>query len=149
MSFDAPAIRDLQQIIELWSRTYNEAAKPDWSHLLPYYDEHIHFVDSVQEIHGITAFREMVERLTARSGELRMAILNAAKDGSTIFIECEMTILFRNTRRSVLHGASRLRLNEHGKIVEQRDYYDLWGDILDNIPGVNRLYRAFMRKVFG
>jgi hypothetical protein len=117
--------------------------------LLPYYAQDIHFTDSVQEIHGITAFREMVERLTRRSNELRMAILHASMEDNTIFIEWEMTILFRRTRSSVMHGASRLTLNEQGKIVAQRDYYDLWGDIFDNIPGFNMLYRKFMRKVFG
>jgi hypothetical protein len=147
-SFDF-VIRDVQQVIDLWTRTYNEACKPDWSHLLPYYAKDIHFIDSVQEIHGITAFSEMVERLTRRSGELRMVILHASMEDNIIFIEWEMTILFRKTRSSVVRGASRLMLNGQGKIVAQRDYYDLWGDIFDNIPGFNILYRRFMRKVFG
>ena len=142
-------IRDVQQVIDLWTRTYNEARKPDWSQLLPYYAKDIHFTDSVQEIHGITAFGEMVERLTRRSGELRMDILNASMEDRTLFIEWEMTILFRKTRSSVVHGASRLMLDEQGKIAAQRDYYDLWGDIFDNIPGFGILYRKFMRKVFG
>lgn len=103
----------------------------------------------MQEIRGITGFRAMVERLTRRSGELRMDILNAVMEGNLIFIEWEMTILFRKTRSSVVHGASRLTLNEESKIVSQRDYYDLWGDIFDNIPGFRNLYRSFMRKVFG
>lgn len=143
------SIHDVQQIVELWSRTYNETGKPDWSHLLPYYADDIHFRDTVQEIHGIDAFREMVERLTRRSGELRMAILHAVMDGNVIFVEWEMTILFRKTRRSVVHGASCLILNDAGKIASQRDYYDLWGDIFDNIPVFNRLYRKFMKGVFG
>jgi len=35
-------IRDVEQIIDLWTRTYNEAGRPDWSHLLPYYAAEIH-----------------------------------------------------------------------------------------------------------
>ncbi len=66
-----------------------------------------------------------------------------------IFMEWEMTILFGKTRRSVVYGASRLKLDAQGKICEQRDYYDLWGDIMDNVPGIGKLYRKFMRKVFG
>lgn len=143
------AIHDVAQLADLWARVYNEAGRPDWSHLLPYYAEEIHFTDSVQEIHGIQPFSEMVERLTGRSGELRMAVLRGVMQENVIFMEWEMTILFRNTRTSVVHGASRLTLNAEGKIVEQRDYYDLWGDIFDNIPVWNRLYRKFMRKVFG
>jgi len=142
-------IRDVAQLADLWMRVYNKTGRPDWSHLLPYYAEDIHFTDSVQEIHGIQPFSEMVERLTKRSSELRMAVLHSMMQGNVIFMEWEMTILFRNTRTSVVHGASRLTLNTEGKIAEQRDYYDLWGDIFDNIPMWNKLYRKFMRKVFG
>ncbi len=146
---DAFAIRDLQQFVELWSKTYDTEGKPDWSHILPYYDEQIHFRDSVQEIRGLEAFTRMTERLTARSGELEMKIMHVVMENRTIFMEWEMTILFRKTRRSVVYGASRLTLNAQGKISEQRDYYDLWGDIFDNVPGFGKLYRRFMAKVFG
>ncbi|GAB4573376.1 MAG: hypothetical protein Kow0077_15600 [Anaerolineae bacterium] len=151
MSVDkAPfTIQSAEQLVELWSRTYNDSGKPDWSHLLPYYAEEIHFTDTVQELRGIDAFREMVERLSRRSSELRMHVLHAAMAGQTVFIEWEMTILFRKTRTSVMHGVSRITLNDHGKITEQRDYYDLWGTILGNIPGVGWLYHKFMRSVFG
>lgn len=149
MSQDNFAIKTLQQFVDLWMSTYNESGKADWSHLLPYYADEIHFVDTVQEIHGIAEFQAMVERLARRSKELRMKVLHAAMDSNSIFIEWEMTILFRKTRNAVIHGASRLTLNEQGKIVDQRDYYDLWGDIFDNIPVFRILYRKFMRKVFG
>jgi hypothetical protein len=142
-------IRDVAQLTDLWLRVYNESGRPDWSHLLPYYAEDIHFIDSVQEIYGLKPFSEMVKRLTRRSGELRMAVLHSMMQDNVIFMEWEMTIRFRNTRTSVVHGASRLTLNAEGKIAEQRDYYDLWGDIFDNIPVWNKLYRKFIRKVFG
>lgn len=146
---DTCVIRDLQQFVELWSKTYNTDGKPDWSHILPYYDAQIHFRDSVQTLHGLEAFQRMTERLTARSSELEMKIIHAVMEHRTIFMEWEMTILFRKTRRSVVYGASRLTLNAQGKICEQRDYYDLWGDIFDNIPGLGKLYRKFMVRVFG
>ncbi|MBN1260665.1 MAG: nuclear transport factor 2 family protein [Anaerolineae bacterium] len=149
MNDEAFVIKDLEQFIALWSKTYNTEGKPDWSHILPYYDEKLYFRDSVQEIRGFAEFQEMTARLARRSSELEMNILSAVMDGRTIFMAWEMTILFKKTRRSVVYGASRLTLNEKGKIIEQRDYYDLWGDIFDNVPGFGKLYRRFMRKVFG
>jgi limonene-1,2-epoxide hydrolase len=142
-------IHNLEQIIVLWSKTYNTEGKPDWSHLIPYYADDIVFRDSIQEIHGITEFKAMVERLTKRSKELKMRIVNGVKEGNLIFVEWEMTILFRKTKTSVLYGVSKLILNEEGKIAFQRDYYDLWGDIFDNIPGFNKLYRKLMKRMFG
>jgi hypothetical protein len=149
MEQDQFAIRDLQQFITLWSKTYNAEGKPDWSHILPYYAEGIVFRDTIQELRGIEAFRAMTERLTRRSSELEMRIVNPVMRDNIISMEWEMTILFAKTRRSVVYGASRLKLDAQGKICEQRDYYDLWGDIMDNIPGVGKLYRRFMKKVFG
>ena len=149
MKNDDYTIKDIKQFTDLWSKTYNTEGKPDWSHILPYYSKKIYFKDSIQEIHGFDEFRTMVERLTNRSSEIKMKIRRAAIDNATIFMEWEMTILFRKTRSSILYGFSRLTLDENGKIIEQRDYYDLWGDIFDNIPFFKRAYRTFMRNIFG
>jgi limonene-1,2-epoxide hydrolase len=136
-------------IRELWSKTYNTQGRPDWSHILPYYTEDIYFRDCIQELHGIDEFRAMTRRLTDRSGDLSMNILRTSMTGKDIFIEWEMTIQFKKRPTSVLYGSSRVSLNEDGKIKEQRDYYDLWGDIFDNIPRFGWRYRRFMRKKFG
>jgi len=136
-------------IKELWSKTYNTEGKPDWSHILPYYDNNIYFRDSIQEIHGIEEFTAMTERLAKRSKDLKMNIVNAVMEANLVFIEWEMTIQYKKNPSSVLYGTSRLTLNEEGKIIEQRDYYDLWGDIFDNIPRFGKAYRKFIRKKFG
>ncbi len=146
---DKYVIKNVEQIIELWQRTYNTEGKPDWSHILPYYAEDITFRDSIQTLKGLDEFKAMTERLSARSKDLKMVVVNALKEGNLIFIEWEMTIRFKNRPSSTIYGCSRLTLNETGKIVFQRDYYDLWGDIFDNIPRFNKIYRNFMRRKFG
>jgi limonene-1,2-epoxide hydrolase len=144
---DSMLTKDL--VLDLWGKTYNSEGKPDWSHILPYYDENIYFRDSIQEIRGIDEFKAMTERLTERSKDLKMDIVKAVMDENVIFIEWEMTIAFRKNPSSVLYGSSRLTLNEEGKIAEQRDYYDLWGDIFDNIPRFGKAYRKFLIRKFG
>ncbi len=136
-------------VLDLWSKTYNTEGKPDWSHIIPYYDDDIYFRDSIQEIHGIKEFTAMTERLTKRSKDLKMKIVNSAMVENIIFLEWEMTLSFKKYPSSVLYGSTRLTLNEEGKISEQRDYYDLWGDIFDNIPRFGKAYRRFMIKKFG
>jgi len=135
--------------LELWSKTYNTEGNPDWSHILPYYDNNIYFRDSIQEIRGIVEFKAMTERLAKRSKDLKMRIVNAVMEGNIILMEWEMTLSFKKYPSSILYGSSRLTLNEEGKITEQRDYYDLWGDIFDNIPRFGKAYRRFMKKKFG
>jgi len=134
---------------DLWSKTYNTDGKPDWSHILPYYDDNIYFRDSIQEIRGIEEFIAMTERLTKRSKDLKMNIVNAVMEENIIFIEWEMTLSFKKYPSSLLYGSSRLTLSTEGKIIEQIDYYDLWGDIFDNIPRFGKAYRKFLIKKFG
>ncbi len=136
-------------VMELWSKTYNTEGQPDWSHILPYYDHDIYFRDTVQELRGIEEFTAMTERLARRSKDLKMKIVRAVMEENIIFLEWEMTIKFKKNPSSVLYGTSRLTLNSEGKIAEQRDYYDLWGDIFDNIPRFGKAYRKFMKKKFG
>jgi limonene-1,2-epoxide hydrolase len=136
-------------VLDLWSKTYNTEGKIDWSHILPYYDNNIYFRDSIQEIRGIEEFTAMTERLTKRSKDLKMNIVKAVMEENIIFIEWGMTLKFKKNPSSVLYGSSRLILNKEGKIIEQRDYYDLWGDIFDNIPRFGKAYRKFMKRKFG
>jgi limonene-1,2-epoxide hydrolase len=139
----------LDIVNELWEKTYNTEGKPDWSHILPYYDQNIYFRDSIQEIKGLANFKAMTERLTKRSKDLKMKIIRSVQDEADIFIEWEMTISYKKYPSSIMYGASRLTINAEGKIIEQRDYYDLWGDIFDNIPRFGKMYRRFMKRKFG
>jgi limonene-1,2-epoxide hydrolase len=143
----APLTAD--RVRELWSKTYNREGKPDWSHILPYYHENIVFQDSIQRVEGIEAFTALCRRLTKRCKQLRMDITAITAVGSEIYMEWTMTMMFRRWPSAPVHGCSRLTLGEDGSIIRQRDYYDLWGDIFDGIPGFRHLYRRFMRRYFG
>ena len=94
-------------------------------------------------------FKEMTERLVERSKDLQMNIVDILFEGNIILFEWEMRLSFKRYPNSKLFGATRLTLNEDGKIIEQRDYYDLWGDIIDNIPFLAGGYRKFIKKRFG
>lgn len=140
---------DADSIKELWSKTYNTEGKPDWSHILPYYDENVCFRDSIQEISGLEEFTAMTERLAKRSKDLKMNVVRSFMYENDIFVEWEMTISFKKRPSSIMYGSSRITLNSEGKIINQRDYYDLWGDIFDNIPRFGKAYRKFMIRKFG
>jgi limonene-1,2-epoxide hydrolase len=145
---DEPRIRDLPQFLSLWQDAHMSAGEHRWDHILPYYDSDIWFKDSVQEIRGIEKLSEMTRRLARRSRSLEFLVTRSAMDGNLIFIEWEMVISYKNYPKSSVFGASRILLRD-GKVLEQRDYYDLWGDIFDNIPFLRRGYRRFVRKRFG
>ncbi|MBC8452631.1 MAG: nuclear transport factor 2 family protein [Spirochaetes bacterium] len=140
---------DIELIRTLWSKTYNTNGKPDWSHLFPYYHESIIFQDSIQRVEGKAAFEALCNRLADRCKELKMEIISLSQNEQIIFMQWEMTMMFKKFPSSILYGCSKLTLNEDSLIIEQRDYYDLWGDIFDNIPRFGKAYRKFMHKKFG
>ncbi|PKO01030.1 MAG: limonene-1,2-epoxide hydrolase [Chloroflexi bacterium HGW-Chloroflexi-4] len=134
---------------ELWSRTYNTEGKPDWSHIFPFYHEDIIFQDSIQRIEGIEAFREMCARLTKRCEQLNMEILSVAMNPGEILFDWKMVMMFNKYPSTPVFGASKLTLDSDNRIIQQRDYFDLWGDIFNGIPYFKGPYRKFLRKKFG
>lgn len=134
---------------ELWSKTYNTEGKPDWSHIFKYYDQNIIFQDTIQRIEGKDDFVAMCNRLTTRTQQLQMEILNITQNENIIIFEWIMTMMFKKYPNTPLYGCTRLTLSEDGLIREQRDYYDLWGDIFNNIPRFGKMYRRFLVKKFG
>jgi limonene-1,2-epoxide hydrolase len=140
---------NVDTVIELWSKTYNAHGKPDWSHIYPYYHSNVVFQDSIQRVEGIEAFTALCERLTKRCESLRMDIHSIAQNSNIILMDWTMTMAFRKTPSTPMYGSTRLTLHEDGRIIAQRDYYDLWGDIFNGIPYFKGPYRSFMRRVFG
>ena len=140
---------DLDTVAALWSKTYNTEGKPDWSHIYPYYHPDVVFHDAIQRIEGKEEFIALCQRLTERCKQLRMDIHSLARNGNVIFLQWTMTMMFNKFPSTPVYGCTKLTLHEDGRIIEQRDYYDLWGDIFDNIPRFGKAYRKFLIKKFG
>ena len=150
-SIELPIIVPLsdEQILELWSKTYNNEGKPDWSHIFPYYHDDIIFEDSIQRIEGIEAFKAMCGRLTKRCEKLNMNIQSLARNDDVVFMQWIMTMSFNKYPNTPVFGCSKLTFNKDNHIIHQRDYFDLWGDIFNGIPYFTKPYRRFLRKHFG
>jgi limonene-1,2-epoxide hydrolase len=140
---------NVDTIKELWSQTYNREGKPDWSHIFPYYHKDIVFQDTIQRIEGLDNFIAMCNRLTKRTQQLKMEILAITQNDNVIMFDWVMTMMFKKYPNTPMYGATKLVLSEDGLIKEQRDYYDLWGDIFNNIPRFGKMYRRFLIKKFG
>jgi limonene-1,2-epoxide hydrolase len=140
---------DISTIKELWTQTYNTDGKPDWSHIFKYYHKDIVFQDTIQRIEGIENFTAMCNRLTKRTKQLNMEILSIAQNENIIIFDWIMTMMFKKYPNTPMYGSTKLTLSDDGYILEQRDYYDLWGDIFNNIPRFGKMYRRFLIKKFG
>jgi hypothetical protein len=140
---------NIETIKELWSTTYNTDGKPDWSHIFKYYHKDIVFQDTIQRIEGIDDFIAMCNRLTKRTKQLKMEIVSIVQNDDTIIFEWIMTMMFKKYPSTPMYGCTKLKISDDNFILEQRDYYDLWGDIFNNIPRFGKMYRRFLIKKFG
>ena len=140
---------DLDTVAALWSKTYNTEGKPDWSHIFPYYHPDVVFQDSIQRIEGKEEFIALCHRLTERCKQLRMDVHSVARNGDVFFLQWTMTMMFNKFPSTPVYGSTVLKLHADGRIIAQRDYYDLWGDIFNGIPWFHAPYRRFMRRKFG
>ncbi len=140
---------NMDTVKELWSQTYNREGRPDWSHIFKYYHKDIVFQDTIQRIEGLDDFIAMCNRLTKRTKQLQMEILAMAQNDNVIMFDWVMTLMFKKYPNTPMYGSTKLVLSDDGLIIEQRDYYDLWGDIFNNIPRFGKMYRRFLKRKFG
>ena len=133
----------------LWSKTYNTDGKPDWSHIFPYYHDDIVFQDTIQRIEGKPAFIALCDRLTTRCKQLQMDLETVFIKDNEIMFDWTMTMMFDKFPSTPIYGCTKLILHDDGRIISQRDFYDLWGDIFNGIPWFKKPYRKFMHKKFG
>jgi len=149
METDGRLTLDLDTVAALWSKTYNTEGKPDWSHIFPYYHPEVVFQDTIQRLEGKDEFIALCQRLTDRCKQLRMDVHSVARNGNVFFLQWTMTMMFNKFPSTPVYGCTKLTLHEDGRIIEQRDYYDLWGDIFNGIPYFKGPYRRFLRRKFG
>lgn len=146
---DERLVLNEESIRQLWSKTYNTNGKPDWSHIFPYYHDDIVFQDTIQRIEGKQEFIQLCERLTNRCKELKMDLGTVFVNGNAFMFDWTMTMMFNKFPSTPIYGSTKLTLHPDGRIISQRDYYDLWGDIFNGIPWFKKPYRRFMHKKFG
>jgi limonene-1,2-epoxide hydrolase len=137
------------RIRERWTKTYNTQGKPDWSHLFPYYHEDIVFEDIIQRIEGKAEFMAMCGRLAERCEQLNMDILSIVMDEHEVFFQWKMVMSFKRWPSNALYGCTKLTTGKDNRIIYQRDYFDLWGTILNGIPLLRKSYWKFMHRYFG
>ena len=138
-----------ETVRHLWSKTYNTNGKPDWSHIYQYYHDDIVFQDTIQRIEGKQEFIELCKRLTTRCKELKMVLGTIFVHGNEFMFDWTMTMMFNKFPSTPIYGCTKLILHPDGRIINQRDYYDLWGDIFNGIPWFKKPYRKFLHKKFG
>ena len=78
-----------------------------------------------------------------------MDITSIVMDSHVVFFQWTMVMMFKKWPSTPLNGCTKLTIGDDNRIIEQRDYFDLWGTILNGIPLLRKSYWKFMHKYFG
>jgi hypothetical protein len=112
-----------------------------------HYHPNVHFQDAIQVIEGRDAVVEMMVRFPGRCDDLYCTVHNAMQQGNIIFLEWSMTMRVDPLPEMTNHGVTRLTLDDDGMVIRHRDFFDLWGDMIDAFPRVAKLYRSAVRHL--
>lgn len=134
---DAAALR------ALFTKPYGAPA-PSEAQWRQAYAPEVHFQDPTQEHHGIDAYLKAQEGLVKRCDDVVLTPGAIAISGDTAFVEWEMGLKIKGIE-FVYPGASRLRFNAEGLIVDHRDYFDFVGPTFGPVP----LVGGFVRWLYG
>jgi hypothetical protein len=138
---------DTDNLRSLFNKPYGSAfpTAEQWRAL---YDENVHFQDPTQEKDGLTAFLAAQEGLVRRCDDVYVVPGTMVMEGDSAFIEWEMGLKIKGIE-FVYPGVTRLKLNEEGKIIDHRDYFDFVGPTFQPVPVLGGFVRWLYARFVG
>ena len=133
---------DISQLRALFTKPYGAPA-PTEQQWREAYSEDVVFEDPTQKKKGLKAYLDAQEGLLRRCDDVLLKPLAIACDGNTAFVEWEMGLKIKGIE-FMYPGATRLLLNDDGKIVDHRDYFDFVGPTFEPVPVIG----SFMRWLY-
>ncbi len=115
--------------------------------LLDQYADDMVFRDPIQTLNGKAAFEQMNRHLAARAKDFRFDVLDQVTSPRVTFLRWCMHFTPTFGRPMNVEGVSYLRMNEHDRVVEHVDYWDLPSFFATAIPGGERVLRAVLRPL--
>jgi hypothetical protein len=135
---------DISQLRALFTKPYGAPA-PTEQQWREAYSEDVVFEDPTQKKKGLKAYLEAQEGLLRRCDDVLLKPLAIACDGNTAFVEWEMGLKIKGIE-FIYPGATRLLLNDEGKIVDHRDYFDFVGPTFEPVPVIGSFVRWLYKR---
>lgn len=107
------------------------------------------FVDPFNDVRGADAVVDIFRHMFLVLDEPRFRVLERFHGSSGLCLTWQFEFRFRHYRRHTLQqvpGASVLRLDGDGRIVEHRDYWDAAAGIYEQLPAVGVLMRWLKKQ---
>lgn len=114
------------------------------SELRELYTYDVVFRDPIQEVHGLSDFIAMNERLVGKMRTMEWIILGTWGDDASGTVEWQLRGKPKFGPEVAVDGMTRYK-GRDGKVAEHRDYWDLGELAASAIPGGQKLLFALMK----
>lgn len=108
------------------------------------------FKDPFNEVQGLGAIQRIFRDMFEHTEQPRFVITERIEQGAQCFLTWEFRFAFKSYQRGqeqCVRGGSHLVLDNDGRIVMHRDYWDAAEELYEKLPLIGALMRWLKRKV--
>ena len=137
-------MKDLERLA-----TYFESLTPESvQHIGEYYAADAYFKDPFNEVRGIAGITRVFEHMFVQVHEPRFKVTDRFRAGGSAFLAWDFTFRPKPGARVItVRGSSHLRFDETGKVCFHRDYWDVAGELYEQVPVLGALLRMLRRRL--
>ena len=104
------------------------------------------FIDPFNNLSGLQAVRAVYQHMFDTLVHPRFVVTNIVSDERQGFMNWDFLFECRNQAQKI-SGCTQFELNEQGRIVLHRDYWDAAQQVYEKIPLLGAILRALRRKL--
>jgi steroid Delta-isomerase len=107
------------------------------------------FKDPFNEVRGVPAITHIFEHMFASLHQPRFVVTQQLVDGPQAFLVWDFRFRFKRgdtATEQVIRGGSHLTLNDDGRVIDHRDYWDAAEELYEKLPGLGTVMRWLKRK---
>ena len=129
---------------------YQQLDRQQLHRLSEVYADEVIFIDPAHRIEGLAALSDYFAALYQRLAYCRFVITSQQQQGRQAWLGWTMTFShprLRGGKPVTVEGATRLELDEEGKVCLHRDYFDLGAMLYEQLPLLGPLVRTIKGRL--
>ncbi|WP_421174450.1 nuclear transport factor 2 family protein [Aeromonas enteropelogenes] len=129
---------------------YQQLDRQQLHRLSEVYADEVIFIDPAHRIEGLAALSDYFAALYQRLTYCRFVITSQQQQGRQAWLGWTMTFShprLRGGKPVTVEGATRLELDEEGKVCLHRDYFDLGAMLYEQLPLLGSLVRTIKGRL--
>lgn len=129
---------------------YQQLDRQQLHRLSEVYADEVIFIDPAHRVEGLAALSDYFAALYQRLAYCRFVITSQQQQGRQAWLGWTMTFShprLRGGKPVTVEGATRLELDEEGKVCLHRDYFDLGAMLYEQLPLIGPLVRTIKGRL--